>query len=64
MFHTSIAQEYAIVEEIAGSETLERYAGNAIDASFAEPQIKQAMRARLAAELGALRRNESEHVGA
>jgi aminodeoxyfutalosine deaminase len=63
MFHTSIEDEYAIVEGVAGSEALVRYVGNAIDASFAEPPLKAAMHARLAAELDAARRSEVEHVG-
>ncbi|MEO6835575.1 MAG: adenosine deaminase [Candidatus Tumulicola sp.] len=63
MFHTSIADEYALVESIAGSDTLTRYVRNAVDASFAEPHLKAAMHARLATELDAVRRNEVGHVG-
>jgi aminodeoxyfutalosine deaminase len=64
MFHTSIEREYAIVERVAGANALARYVANAIDASFAEPRHKQAMHARLAAELDAARRThrETEHV--
>jgi adenosine deaminase len=64
MFHTSIAHEYAIVEHNAGAEALERYVRNAIDASFAEASHKQAMHARLGAELLAARRSKNAHVGA
>jgi adenosine deaminase len=49
LFHTSIEGEYAIVERAAGSAALERYVRNAIDASFADAQHKQAMHAKLAA---------------
>jgi adenosine deaminase len=64
MFRTSIEAEYAIVERIAGADTLARYVRSAIDASFAEPRRKQAMRVRLAAELEAARRSPlTEHVG-
>ena len=35
IFRTSIAQEYALVEAVAGPAALERYVRNAIDASFA-----------------------------
>jgi len=64
MFGTSIAQEYAIVERIAGSDALVRFVRNAIDASFADDSQKQALRGRLAAELADLRRSQGEHVGA
>ncbi len=64
MFHTSIESEYAIVERIAGADTLTRYVRNAIDASFAEPRRKQAMRDRLATELEAMCRSKGiSHVG-
>ena len=58
IFRTSIAQEYAIVERIAGADTLQRFVANAIDASFAAPHAKRTMHAALA------RRNEQRHVGA
>ncbi len=45
IFGTSIAREYAIVEEIAGPAALERYVRNAVDASFAGPAEKRAMHA-------------------
>ena len=54
MFRTSIENEYALVERVAGADALERFVRNAIDASFAEPRLKQAMRA----ELDALRRSQ------
>jgi aminodeoxyfutalosine deaminase len=57
LFRTSIEAEYAFVERIAGSDALARYAANAIDASFADPHRKQALHARLAAELQAARRS-------
>ena len=63
MFRTSIEAEYAIVERVAGADTLVRFVRNAIDASFAEPQHKQAMQAHLATELDAVRRSETHHVG-
>ncbi|MGA8535146.1 MAG: adenosine deaminase [Candidatus Tumulicola sp.] len=58
MFHTSIEAEYAIVERAAGTDTLVRYVRNAIDSSFADPQLKQAMHERLATELEAVRRSQ------
>jgi len=61
LFGTSIAREYALVEEAVGSELLERYVRNAIDASFAEPAHKQALHERTSL---ALRRTSSEHVRA
>jgi adenosine deaminase len=63
MFRTSIEAEYERVEDVAGGVALERYVRNAIDASFAEPQLKAAMHGRLATELDAPRRSEVEHVG-
>lgn len=57
MFRTSIASEYALVESIAGSEALERFVRNAIDASFAEPHEKATMHAAVT------RRIEKPHVG-
>ena len=64
LFGTSIAQEYALVEQVVGANTLTRYVRNAIDASFATDDAKQAMHSRLGAELETLRRSWSEHVGA
>ncbi len=54
LFRTSIEQEYAIVEEVAGGAALERYARNAVDASFAGEQKKRAMQAQLAAAIAEL----------
>ncbi len=54
IFGTTLQDEYAIVERIAGPQTLERYARNAIDASFAGEGEKQAMRARLGAAVAEL----------
>jgi aminodeoxyfutalosine deaminase len=47
MFGTSIAREYAIVEAAAGTEALERYVHNAIDASFADEGAKASMRTKV-----------------
>src|SRR5579863_4312735 len=47
LFDTSITREYEIVESIAGPAALERYVRNAIEATFAQPIEKQAIRARL-----------------
>jgi adenosine deaminase len=48
LFRTSIGQEYAMVERVAGSDALERYVNNAIDASFASEHEKRSMKARVA----------------
>ena len=55
LFHTSIEREYAIVEDVAGSAGLERYARNAVNASFAAEHEKRAMEAQLAAAVAELR---------
>jgi adenosine deaminase len=55
VFQTSISREYALVEEAAGPAALERFAGNAIDASFASPEEKRTMRARLESAVVELR---------
>jgi adenosine deaminase len=47
LFGTSIAREYELVESVAGPAALERYVRNAIEATFAQPIEKQAMRAQL-----------------
>jgi aminodeoxyfutalosine deaminase len=47
LFKTSIGNEYAIVESVAGSAALERYVRNAVDSSFAGAQHKQAMHAQV-----------------
>ena len=49
LFSTTLEREYEIVEALCGPERLVRFAHNAIEASFAEPERKLA----LAAELGA-----------
>jgi adenosine deaminase len=49
LFGTSISAEYAYVAELCGKATLVRLIGNAIDASFAQPEQKVGMRRRLAA---------------
>ncbi|HVA34544.1 MAG TPA: adenosine deaminase [Candidatus Baltobacteraceae bacterium] len=68
MFGTSIAREYAIAEETAGSDALLRYVRNAIDASFADAELKRDLHARVtqatdATELSDARRRQDEHVG-
>jgi adenosine deaminase len=45
MFGTSIEAEYARVEEACGVETLERFVRNAIDASFADGDLKRRLHA-------------------
>jgi adenosine deaminase len=57
LFGTSIAREYELIEQVAGRERLEAYVRNAIDVSFADPHHKDALRARLAAELAGARRS-------
>src|ERR1700722_18012196 len=54
LFHTSIAREYELVESIAGPAALERYVRNAIEATFASPSEKLAMRAQLDAAIAEL----------
>ena len=56
MFGTSIEREYALVESVAGSEALERFVRNAIDASFADSAAKATMHAAVS------RRSEDRHV--
>lgn len=57
LFGTSIQAEYALVERIAGPDALARYVANAVDASFASPEQKRGLHARVAAELHAGRRS-------
>ena len=47
LFDSSITREYELVENTAGPAALERYVRNAIEATFAQPIEKQAMRAQL-----------------
>ena len=54
IFRTTLQQEYALVEQAAGPQTLERWVRNAIEASFAGEGEKRAMRARLAAAVAEL----------
>jgi adenosine deaminase len=54
IFGASLADEYALVERVAGAAALERYVRNAIRASFAGAQAKRAMEARLAAAVAEL----------
>jgi adenosine deaminase len=54
LFRTSIQQEYALVEAVAGSDALERYVRNAIASSFAGQELKRAMEARLDAAVAEL----------
>lgn len=55
IFRTSIAQEYALVERVAGPEALERYVRNAIGASFTTPEAKRAMGEQVTAAVAELR---------
>jgi aminodeoxyfutalosine deaminase len=54
IFRTSIQREYALVEQVAGAVALERYIRNAVHASFARAEAKQAMEAQLAAAIAEL----------
>jgi adenosine deaminase len=47
LFGTTLCDEYAAVAALTGADALERFARNAIDASFAEPSLKERLRARL-----------------
>jgi len=47
LFRTSITDEYAYVDQLAGREALLRFVRNAIDASFADTQRKAALHSRL-----------------
>jgi adenosine deaminase len=47
MFRTSITDEYAYVQHIAGREALLRFVHNAVEASFASTERKAALRAML-----------------
>jgi aminodeoxyfutalosine deaminase len=47
LFSTTLNHEYALVEALLGEAALVRFARNAIDASFAEPERKAALRAAL-----------------
>jgi adenosine deaminase len=49
LFSTSIVREYEIAGNWCGTDSLVRFAGNAIEASFAPPERKAALRAELAA---------------
>ncbi len=48
----------------AGLATLERFIGNAVEASFLDRSAKQALRERVSAELLAAKANEGADVGA
>jgi len=54
LFGTSIAGEYALVERIAGAGALERYVRNAIRASFASAQAKEALEAQVTTSIAEL----------
>ncbi|HZT13727.1 MAG TPA: adenosine deaminase [Candidatus Baltobacteraceae bacterium] len=47
LFRTSVTQEYEYVEQLAGREAVERFARNAVEASFASPQRKTELHGRL-----------------
>ena len=50
MFATSITREYDYVARELGMPALQRFIGNAVEASFLEPTAKQALRERVSAE--------------
>jgi adenosine deaminase len=52
LFSTSLETEYRIVAEACGTEALARFAGQAIDASFADVRRKAGLRAELVAAVG------------
>jgi adenosine deaminase len=52
LFRTSLTDEYAYVESLAGRDALLRFARNSIDASFASAERKTALRAALDAFVG------------
>ena len=64
LFNTSIAQEYLYVAREAGIATLERFIVNAVDASFLSEAPKQALRARVRAELEAAGTKNADNVRA
>ena len=47
LFRTTLTNEYAYVEKVAGRRSLLRFIANAIDASFADPARKAALHSRL-----------------
>jgi adenosine deaminase len=53
LFSTSVEREYELVGEQCGRSSLVRFARNAIDASFASPERKSALRANFNAALAA-----------
>ncbi len=55
IFRTSIAREYALVEEVAGPDALERFVRNAVDATFAGAEAKLAMEAQVSEAVAELR---------
>jgi adenosine deaminase len=55
IFETTITREYEIVERAAGPAALERYVRNAVEASFASPPEKAAMRVEIEAAVAELR---------
>jgi adenosine deaminase len=55
IFRTSLADEYALVERIAGPDALERFVRNAIDASFAGAEAKRAMHSQVSGAVAELR---------
>ncbi|MBV8498794.1 MAG: adenosine deaminase [Candidatus Eremiobacteraeota bacterium] len=54
IFRTTLEQEYALVERVAGRRALERYVRNAIGAAFSDARHKQAMEAQVAATVAEL----------
>ncbi|MEO6990190.1 MAG: adenosine deaminase [Candidatus Baltobacteraceae bacterium] len=49
LFGATLCEEYALAEELAGCGASLRFARNAVEASFAEPALKDDLRRRLAA---------------
>jgi len=54
LFSTTLLDEYRLVEALCGRQRLVRFASNAIDASFASPARKLALRTEFAATLADL----------
>ncbi|GAC1562021.1 MAG: adenosine deaminase [Vulcanimicrobiaceae bacterium] len=54
LFSTTLLEEYRLVEALCGRDRLVRFAGNAIDASFASPGRKAELRAELTATVASL----------
>ncbi len=64
LFGTTITDEYLYVAQHCGFDALERFILNAVDASFLDHGPRQALRARVSAELLASNANEAGNVRA